>query len=51
MIVRNADPQRDAAACTEIYGPYVSDSVVSFEAHPPTVEEMSSRPPGELSLA
>jgi L-amino acid N-acyltransferase YncA len=43
MIVRNADPQRDAAACAAIYGPYVSDSVVSFEALPPTVEEMSSR--------
>ncbi len=43
MIVRNADPQHDAAACAAIYGPYVSDTVVSFEARPPTVEEMSSR--------
>jgi L-amino acid N-acyltransferase YncA len=43
MIVRDADPQRDASACATIYGPYVSDSVVSFEARPPTVEEMADR--------
>ncbi len=42
-IVRDADPQGDAAACAAIYGPYVSDSVVSFEARPPTVEEMAGR--------
>jgi L-amino acid N-acyltransferase YncA len=43
MIVRDADPQRDASSCAAIYGPYVSDSVVSFEARPPTVEEMADR--------
>ena len=43
MIVRNADPQRDAAACAAIYAPYVSDSVASFEARPPTEVEMSGR--------
>jgi L-amino acid N-acyltransferase YncA len=43
MIVRNADPHRDAAACAAIYGPYVSGSVVSFEALPPTLEEMAGR--------
>ena len=43
MIVRDADPQRDAAVCAAIYGPYVSDSVVSFEARQPTVEEMAAR--------
>jgi L-amino acid N-acyltransferase YncA len=43
MIVRYADPQRDAAACAAIYGPYVSDSVVSFESRPPTGEEMADR--------
>ncbi len=42
-IVRDANPQGDAAACAAIYGPYVSDSVVSFEARPPTVEEMAGR--------
>jgi phosphinothricin acetyltransferase len=43
MIIRDADPQRDAAACAAIYSPYVTDSVVSFEARPPTAEEMSAR--------
>jgi phosphinothricin acetyltransferase len=43
MIVRDADPQRDAAACAAIYAPYVSDSVASFEAQPPTAGEMSDR--------
>lgn len=43
MIVRDADPQRDAAACAAIYAPYVSDSVISFEATPPTVEETTER--------
>jgi L-amino acid N-acyltransferase YncA len=42
-IVRDADPQRDAAACAAIYGPYVSDSVVSFELRPPTVKETVDR--------
>jgi phosphinothricin acetyltransferase len=43
MTIRRANPQGDAAACAAIYGPYVSDSVVSFEARPPTVEEMAGR--------
>jgi L-amino acid N-acyltransferase YncA len=43
MIIRTADPERDAAACAAIYAPYVSDSVASFEARPPTAEEMSAR--------
>jgi len=43
MIIRNADPQRDAAPCAAIYGPYVSDSVASFEARPPSVEEVAVR--------
>lgn len=43
MIVRNADPQTDAAACAAIYRPYVSDSAASFETTPPTAEEMASR--------
>jgi phosphinothricin acetyltransferase len=43
MIIRDADPQRDAAACAAIYGPYVSGSVISFEALPPGVEEMADR--------
>jgi L-amino acid N-acyltransferase YncA len=43
MIIRDADPQRDAAACAAIYGPYVSGSVISFEALPPGVEGMADR--------
>ena len=43
MLIRDADPQRDASACAAIYEPYVSDSVVSFEERPPTVEEIADR--------
>jgi L-amino acid N-acyltransferase YncA len=43
MIIRDADPQLDASACAAIYGPYVSDSIVSFEERPATVEEMADR--------
>jgi L-amino acid N-acyltransferase YncA len=41
--IRDADPGRDAAACAAIYAPYVTDSVISFEALPPTPEEMTRR--------
>jgi L-amino acid N-acyltransferase YncA len=43
MLIRDADPQRDANACAAIYAPYVSDSVVSFEERPPTAEETADR--------
>jgi L-amino acid N-acyltransferase YncA len=43
MLIRDADPQRDAGACAAIYAPYVSDSVVSFEERPPTAEAMADR--------
>jgi L-amino acid N-acyltransferase YncA len=43
LIVRDADPQRDAAACASVYAPYVSHSVASFEVVPPTAKEMSGR--------
>ena len=43
MTIRDAEEQSDAAACAAIYGPYVSDSVVPFEAQPPTIEEMAGR--------
>ena len=33
----------DAAACAEIYRPYVLDTVITFETEPPTVEEMAVR--------
>lgn len=43
MIIRDADPLRDANACAAIYRPYVSDTAVSFEARPPSGEEMAER--------
>ena len=33
----------DAARCAEIYAPYVTDSWVSFELHPPDAVEMARR--------
>ncbi|ORW94412.1 GCN5 family acetyltransferase [Mycobacterium sp. IEC1808] len=33
----------DAAACVDIYRPYVLDTVISFETEVPTVEEMARR--------
>jgi len=33
----------DAAACVEIYRPYVLDAVITFETEVPTVEEMAAR--------
>jgi L-amino acid N-acyltransferase YncA len=33
----------DAAACVEIYRPYVLDTVITFETRPPTVEDMAAR--------
>jgi L-amino acid N-acyltransferase YncA len=43
LSVRDADPARDAAACAAIYAPYVSESVASFEAEPPTEQELAAR--------
>ena len=42
MPVRDATPD-DAAACAAIYGPYVTDTAISFEAEPPTAEQMAQR--------
>ena len=42
MLVRHADPARDAAACVAIYAPYVNDSSVSFEEVPPTAEQFAA---------
>jgi L-amino acid N-acyltransferase YncA len=33
----------DAAACAAIYGPYVTDTVITFEYEPPGAEEMAGR--------
>lgn len=42
MLVRHADPARDAAACVAIYAPYVTDSAVSFEEAPPSTEQFAA---------
>ncbi len=34
---------RDAAACAALYAPYVTDTAISFEAEPPTAQEMGAR--------
>src|SRR6476660_7400218 len=41
--IRDADPQRDAAACAEISAPHVESSAVSFEERVPGAEEMAAR--------
>jgi L-amino acid N-acyltransferase YncA len=41
--IRHADPIRDAAACVEIYTPFVTDSAVSFDIIAPTVPEFSAK--------
>jgi L-amino acid N-acyltransferase YncA len=43
VTIRDADPQRDAAACAAIYAPYVEATPISFEERPPTAEEMAAR--------
>jgi phosphinothricin acetyltransferase len=43
MVIREADPGRDGDACAAIYSPYVTDSVISFEEHPPSGEQMAVR--------
>jgi L-amino acid N-acyltransferase YncA len=42
VLVRHADPARDAAACVAIYAPYVTASSVSFEEDPPTADDFAA---------
>jgi L-amino acid N-acyltransferase YncA len=42
-VIRDADPERDAAACAAIYRPYVEDTAISFESVPPSVAEFAER--------
>ena len=42
MIIRDA-VEADAADCLAIYEPYVTESIVSFEMTPPSVEQMAAR--------
>jgi phosphinothricin acetyltransferase len=43
FIVRDAIPDRDAAACLEIYAPFVRETFVSFEEGVPSIEEFRER--------
>ena len=43
MQIRHADPVSDAAACVQIYTPFVTDSAVSFDEQPPTLEQFSDK--------
>lgn len=43
MLVRHADPARDARACAAIYAPFVRDTSVSFEERPPSEVEIDRR--------
>ena len=43
MRIRSADPARDAAACAEIYAPYVRDTAISFEDRPPDARRLAER--------
>ena len=41
--IRDAQPERDAAACAAIYAPYVERTPISFEERPPDALEMEAR--------
>src|SRR5215212_9339509 len=41
--IRDAVPNRDAAACAAIYAPHVEGSAVSFEERAPEAAEMAAR--------
>ena len=43
MLIRHADPARDAAACAAIYGPFVADTPVSLEEMVPSEAEIAAR--------
>jgi phosphinothricin acetyltransferase len=43
MLIRDADPRADAAACAGIYAPYVTDSAVSLELVAPSADEFARR--------
>jgi L-amino acid N-acyltransferase YncA len=43
VLIRHADPARDARACAEIYGPFVRDTAISFEDTPPDAQELAGR--------
>ena len=43
MQIQHADPTRDAAACLEIYAPFILHGAVSFEERAPSVTQFAQR--------
>ena len=43
VLIRPADPGRDAAACAAIYAPYVAGTAISLEELPPDGADMARR--------
>ncbi|HZE04956.1 MAG TPA: arsinothricin resistance N-acetyltransferase ArsN1 family B [Solirubrobacteraceae bacterium] len=43
MLIRDADPERDAAACAAIYAPSVTAGVASLEERAPDAHELADR--------
>ncbi len=43
MRIRNAERDRDAAQCAEIYAPYVSDTAISLEERAPSAQDIAER--------
>ncbi len=43
MVIRDADPGGDAAACAAIYAPFVAETAVSLEEEPPSAAEFAGR--------
>jgi L-amino acid N-acyltransferase YncA len=43
LTIRDAAPERDAAACAAIYAPSVEGSIISFELRAPGPEEIAER--------
>lgn len=43
VTIRSADAKLDAAACAELYAPYVEDGPISFEERAPSAAELAER--------
>jgi len=43
LLVRVADPERDAARVAEIYAPYVAETIITFEEAAPAAVEVAAR--------
>jgi phosphinothricin acetyltransferase len=43
VLIRPADPARDAAACAAIYEPYVRTTPISLEDLPPSADQLAAR--------